>query len=118
MVTSMLEQTALYKTWAAMLASLPADPGLQHSFARLRSTITEQSKVIVHIFPEYTPHDATQHLDQLFVLADRFLGTVTYNKLNSAEINLLVFGLYGHDWGMAVGREDHDAISGLESPQG
>ena len=96
-----------------MLANLGADPGLLHSFDQLRSTVSEQSKVIIHIFPEYTPHDATRHLEQLFALADRFLGTDLYDRLNVAEMSLLVFGLYAHDWGMALSNEDRDAISGL-----
>jgi hypothetical protein len=96
-----------------MLANLSGDPGLLHSFAQLRSTVSEQSKVIIHIFPEYTPHDATRHLEQLFALADRVLGTDLYDRLNVAEMSLLVFGLYAHDWGMALSNEDRDAISGL-----
>jgi hypothetical protein len=100
-----------------MLASLDGDPGLLHSFAQLRSVVSEQSKVIIHIFPEYTPHDATRHLEQLFALADRVLGVDLYHRLNVAEMGLLVFGLYAHDWGMAVSNEERDAISGLQVAQ-
>jgi histidine kinase/DNA gyrase B/HSP90-like ATPase len=96
-----------------MLARLDSDPGLLHSFAKLRSTVSEQSKVIIHVFPEYTPHDATRHLEQLFALADRVLGTGLYDRLNVAEMSLLVFALYAHDWGMAVSNNDRDAISGV-----
>ena len=68
--------------------------------------------MIIHVFPEYTPHDATSHLEQLFALADRILGAELYARLNLAEMTLLVFGLYAHDWGMAVSNDDRDAISG------
>ncbi len=113
MVLKMLEHTLLYTRWTAMLAKLDGDPGLLHSFAQLRSTVSEQSKVIIHIFPEYTPHDATRHLEQLFALADRVLGTALYDRLNVAEMSLLIFGLYAHDWGMALSNEERDAISGV-----
>src|SRR5712692_9273015 len=98
----MLESSLLYRRWIAALADLSGDPGLFHSLARLRATVSEQSKIIIHVFPEYTPHDATRHLEQLFPLADRVLGADLYDRLNAAELSLLVFGLYAHDWGMAV----------------
>jgi hypothetical protein len=113
----MLEHTHLYTRWIAMLEKFGADPGLLHSFALLRSTVSEQSKMIIHIFPEYTPHDATRHLEQLFALSDRVLGTDLYDRLNVAEMSLLIFGLYAHDWGMALSNEDHDAITGLRASE-
>jgi hypothetical protein len=109
----MLENTQLYGRWTAGLAKLDGDPGLLHHFAELRSIVTEQSKIIIQLFPEYTPHDATRHLEHLFALADRILGTDLYDRLNVAEMSLLVFGLYAHDWGMALSNEDRDSISGL-----
>ena len=109
----MLEDSLLYKQWTGKLARFNYDPGLSHSFAQLRSTVSEQSKLIIRLFPEYTPHDATRHLEHLFGLADRVLGAGLYDRLNVAEMSLLVFGLYAHDWGMAVSNEERDAISGL-----
>lgn len=114
----MLEHSQLYIRWIAALEKFGADPGLLHSFARLRSTVSEQSKMIIHIFPEYTPHDATRHLEQLFALSDRVLGTDLYDRLNVAEMSLLIFGLYAHDWGMALSNEDRDTISALRAHEG
>jgi len=113
----MLEQTLLYTRWTALLVERGVDPEVLRCFAQLRTTVSEQSKVIIHIFPEYTPHDATRHLEQLFSLADRVLGADLYNRLNVAEMTLLVFALYAHDWGMAVSGDDRDAISGLRVAQ-
>jgi len=114
----MLEQSYLYKRWAALVANFGGDPGLAHTFAKLRATIAEQSKIIIVLFPEYTPHDAARHLEHLFDLADRVLGPDLYDKLNLAEISLLVFGLYAHDWGMAVSADERDVITGSRLPDG
>ena len=69
----------------------------------------------MRVFPEYTPHDSTRHLDQLSPLADRILGTDVFARLNGAELSLLVFALYAHDWGMAVGPDEYDAIAGVRN---
>ena len=111
-VSSMLKDSLLYRRWTGLLPDLSSDPGLLNAFTQLRDTVSEQAKIIVHVFPQYTPHDATRHLEQLFPLADRVLGTELYDKLNVAELSLLVFALYSHDWGMAVGDEERAAISG------
>jgi hypothetical protein len=110
----MLENSVLYRRWTGLLPGLNGDPGLLNAFTQLRETVSEQAKIIVHVFPQYTPHDATRHLEQLFPLADKVLGTPLYDKLNVAELSLLVFALYSHDWGMAVGDDERTAISGQQ----
>jgi len=69
------------------------------------------------VFPQYTPHDATRHLEQLFLLADRVLGADLYDRLNFAELSLLVFALYAHDWGMAISDADRAIISGAQAAE-
>ena len=98
-----IEDTILYKAFtrrASQIAAGPAD--LSDIFLRLRTLIQDTEKYIVLSFPEYTPHDHVRHLDALFGLADRLLGEAVYNRLGNAELVLLVFGLYTHDWGMAL----------------
>ena len=72
--------------------------------------LDEESKYIVEIFPEYTPHDASIHLANLFALADKILGTKLYGKLEPDELIVLAFGLYSHDWGMAVSKGEREAL--------
>jgi hypothetical protein len=113
-----LEHSLLYRRWAASLSGLGGDSDLLNTFARIRRIVSEQSKIIVRVFPEYTPHDATRHLEHLFFLSDRVLGAGVYGRLNAAELSLLVFALYAHDWGMAVSEEERAAILGSGSSQG
>jgi len=96
-----LKESELYKQLTARKPASGPDK-LFAKFEEFCITIQEQSKYIVALFPEYTPHDATNHLNHLFHLADRILGIDIYEKLNPTEIYLLAFGLYSHDWGMAL----------------
>src|SRR5262249_60387329 len=101
--TVSIETTALYQEMRRRAPEIPAGPlGLVDEFERLRSILQEHGKYIVLLFPEYTPHDHTRHLDHLFALADRILGTPLYTRLKPSELVLLAIGLYAHDWGMAV----------------
>src|SRR5688572_16134360 len=84
-------------------ADIPAGPrDVFGHFERLRETMQEHGKYIVVLFPEYTPHDHSLHLDRLFALADRVLGSALYGRMSASELLLFGFGLYTHDWGMAV----------------
>ncbi len=109
---SSLETSYLYGSWEKSLGELNSDPGLLQAFRELREIVSEQAKFIVKVFPQYTPHDASRHLERLFHLADRVLGKDLYARLNAAELSLLVFALYSHDWGMAVSDEELEAIVG------
>jgi hypothetical protein len=105
-----IETTALYR---AMRSRPPpsATPDLMDKFDALREVIQEHAKYIVLVFPEYTPHDHTRHLDHLFILADRVLGPTLYNRLNASELALFGFGLYAHDWGMAVSSGERKCLT-------
>ena len=83
---------------------------------RLRERVSEEVKYIPLIFPEYTPHDEPNHLGRLFDLADRMLGDAVVDNLNRAELFVLCACLYGHDWGMAVSKDERDFITKGLSP--
>lgn len=110
--TGPIEQSQLYKKYQAGLNELPKPQRdiLNAAFITLRNLVDEESKYIVEIFPEYTPHDASIHLANLFSLADKILGTKLYGKLEPDELIVLAFGLYSHDWGMAVSKDERDAL--------
>ena len=106
-----IETTALYQEMSRRVPDVPAGPRrLLDDFERLRIILQEHGKYIVLLFPEYTPHDHTRHLDHLFALADRVLGTPLYTRLNPSELVLLAFGLYAHDWGMAVSEAERKSL--------
>lgn len=60
------------------------------------------------LFDEYTPHDA-QHIASLFRIADTLLEPILTN-LNGIESFVLCSAIVGHDWGMAVSKDERDAI--------
>ena len=102
-VMATFEDTLLYRAFTGRASKIAAGPtDLSDAFHRLRTLVQDTEKYIVLSFPEYTPHDHLRHLDGLFGLADRLLGEAVYNRLGNAELVLLVFGLYTHDWGMAL----------------
>ena len=110
--TDPIEESQLYKKYRAGLNKLPKPQKdvLDAAFITLRNLVDEESKYIVEIFPEYTPHDASIHLANLFGLADKILGTKLYGKLEPDELIVLAFGLYSHDWGMAVSKNEREAL--------
>jgi hypothetical protein len=106
-----IETTGLYRQMKRRLREIPAGPPrLLDEFERLRAIVKEQGKYIVLLFPEYTPHDHTRHLDHLFSLADRILGKHFYKQLKPSELVLLAFALYAHDWGMAVSEAERTSL--------
>jgi hypothetical protein len=114
-----IKTTALYQELRRRIPDIPAGPrGLLDEFDRLRGILQEHGKYIVSLFPEYTPHDHTRHLDHLFALADRILGTPLYTRLGASELVLLAFGLYAHDWGMAVSEAERQVLLGGTSEHG
>lgn len=103
--------TSLYLEMRRRAPDVLAGPdGLVNEFEHLRTIIMEHGKFIVLLFPEYTPHDHSRHLDQLFALADRVLGTPLYTRLSPLELLLLAFGLYAHDWGMSVSESERQSL--------
>jgi len=63
-----------------------------------------------HPVPQFTPHNEALHLARLFEITDKLLGAERYAKMNAPELFLLACGLYAHDWGMSVGREELDYL--------
>lgn len=111
-----LEDTVLFQEMTKRATHVPGRAGdLLRAFDDLRSVLIEHGKYIVELFPEYTPHDQTNHWDHLFSLADRILGKSLYDSLKPTELMLLGFGLYSHDWGMAVSRGERNALETGES---
>lgn len=111
-----LEDTVLFQEMAKRVTDVPGPAGdLLRAFHDLRSVLIEHGKYIVELFPEFTPHDHTNHWDHLFSLADRILGESLYDSLKPTELMLLGYGLYSHDWGMAVSRAERNALETGES---
>jgi hypothetical protein len=109
--TVSIEMTSLYQEMRRRAPDVLAGPdGLVDEFERLRTILKEHGKFIILLFPEYTPHDHSRHLDQLFALADRVLGIPLYTRLSPMELLLLAFGLYAHDWGMAVSESERQSL--------
>jgi len=107
----MIEDTRLYTRLSEAFAPLGQQGELlQGEFTRLRQEVAAEGDYIVTIFPEYTPHNEPLHLTHLFALADALLSPV-YAQLAPMEIVLLAFGLYCHDWGMAISAGERDALN-------
>jgi hypothetical protein len=66
--------------------------------------ITDDLQSVRDTFPEYTPHDKKHHLDPLFHIADDIIGK-NYKNFTLPELYLLIAGIFGHDWGMAINKE-------------
>lgn len=78
---------------------------------RLEKTLRPQLEVdIPGTFPEYTPHNWSNHIIALFDIAAQLFGPETLLSLDETDRFLLVIGLYCHDWGMAVGNDEHEKI--------
>ena len=82
----------------------------------LRKQVSGEVRQINELFPEYTPHDADYHLKHLFNVADRVLGDHLLDEMNCEELFLLAVGLYAHDWGMAMSRDEKDRITAPPAP--
>jgi len=84
----------------------------------LRLRIGGEVRFINELFPEYTPHDEEYHLSRLFHVADTLIEAGRYESMNPTELFVLACGLYGHDWGMAVSRDERDFIISGKPPDG
>jgi hypothetical protein len=71
-------------------------------FNGVQNRISKEIQYIKEVFPEYTPHDEKNHVNNCFRIADEILGKKVISSLNVAELFLLVICLYSHDWGMAI----------------
>src|SRR4051812_38810031 len=114
-----IEKTDLYQELLRRASDIPAGPAdLSAEFERLRAILLDAEKYIVISFPEFTPHDQARHLDGLFALADRVMGSRMYKLLGPTELALLAFGLYSHDWGMAITEAERQFLFHGASAQG
>jgi hypothetical protein len=108
-----IESSVIHREMVRRLGEIPSSSGrLLAEFERIQDTLREQGKYIVRVFPEYTPHDPSLHLDHLFPLADRLLGSALYERLNATELVVLAFSLFAHDWGMAVSEAEQAKLRG------
>jgi len=107
------QESLLHRALIGRVNEIPAPSGrLLAEFDRLQDVLREHGKYIVRVFPEYTPHDPSLHLDHLFALSDRILGPDLYGRLNAAELAVFAFSLFAHDWGMAVSDPEQLMIEG------
>ncbi len=89
-------------------------------FGRLddfRQRVSDETRQINELFPEYTPHDGQYHLRRLFNVADTIIGKERLEAMNSTELFILAVGLYGHDWGMAVSEQEKQYILTTDLPK-
>lgn len=108
-----IEESVLFRRMQASIEDLAAGPDtLWASFLLFKDRVEQESKYIINVFPEYTPHDPPRHLANLFHIADRVLGEALYDRLNAAELLTFGFALFGHDWGMAIGEAERRALEG------
>ncbi len=78
---------------------------------RLEETLRPQlEEYIPRTFPEYTPHNWSNHIIALFDIAAQLFGSETLLALADVDRFLLIVGLYCHDWGMAVGNDERERI--------
>ena len=106
-----LKKTDLFRHMVRVAPDVPAGPpNLPNEFEKLQRLLEDAGKYIVLSFPEHTPHDHARHLDHVFALADRILGVSVYTRLAPTEVILLAFGLYAHDWGMAVSDAERESL--------
>lgn len=80
--------------------------------------VSGEVRQINHLFPEFTPHDEEYHLKRLFHVADTILDESLIGAMNSTELFVLAISLYGHDWGMAVSRDEKEYIITGRVPEG
>ncbi len=103
------------------LKSSPKDfPQEYRYFAKLNDFadhVIPQLTQINLLFDEYTPHDEI-HMNSLFRIADRLLGDRIVDFLNCAEACILACSIYGHDWGMAVSKDEKTIITTGKPPFG
>ena len=101
-----------------LVETLPADRPLSRGEVMYRERLRQLALIVQRdlpqiqiTFPEFTPHDWNMHIVPLFDVAKRLFGADALLALNDVDKFLLVMGLYGHDWGMAVGKQEREAIA-------
>lgn len=90
--------------------SAPSQFAYVSELSALLDAVSKDVPLVQNLFPQFTPHDTTYHLEPLFHLASDLLLT-TLDGLNAAELFLLACALDAHDWGMAVDKQHEQDIS-------
>jgi hypothetical protein len=83
--------------------------GLLACLVKFEELVTDELQFVRDTFPEFTPHDEKHHLSHLFHIADDIIGE-SYKNFSFSELYLLIAGIYGHDWGMAISKESKKYI--------
>src|SRR5208282_3574293 len=83
--------------------------GLLACLVKFEELVTDELQFVRDTFPEFTPHDEKHHLSHLFHIADDIIGE-GYKNFSFSELYLLIAGIYGHDWGMAISKESKKYI--------
>ena len=83
-----------------------------------RERVSQEVCHINELFPEYTPHDERYHLTGLFHVADALLTENMLKEMHLTELFVLAVSLYGHDWGMAIGKDEKEYILTGKPPRG
>ena len=84
-------------------------PALFDKLSDLWTAVQPSIKNVNILFPEYTPHDIT-HLQRLFDISEKILGSKLLSDLNHTECFLLSAAIVAHDWGMGVSASEQEAI--------
>ena len=79
-------------------------------FYRFSENVSQELSQINSLFPEFTPHDSAYHVSSLHRITDSLLGERILLQLNLCELFILFCSLYGHDWGMAVSKDEKNLI--------
>ena len=88
---------------------------LAKTYEDFSKVVTPQLSYTIRLFEEYTPHDVDNHIDNLHRIAFEILGEKIINTLNATECFILCCALIGHDWGMAISRDEQERIKRLTS---
>lgn len=105
-----MRNSAPIRALASKLPSLQPLFNYAGELCDLYATVKPEVARMALLFPEYTPHDTNLHLDRLFPLAELLLGEEFFFALTCDELFLLCTGLIAHDWGMAIGSPEIDAL--------
>jgi hypothetical protein len=107
---------ALAKKTATLKTAQSRTPAYLEWLKTLRDRIAPELSYTNVTFPLFTPHDEQNHINPLFILAERLLGSEVIESLNATELFVLACSLYAHDWGMAVSEAEKKCLLGLAEP--
>lgn len=107
----MVSESALIQALTTKVSYIVNSPfDYAGELCRLYKEVKPEIARMAILFPEYTPHDTDLHIDRLFVLAETLFGKEFFAALDCNELFLLCTGLIAHDWGMALGDAEINAL--------